>query len=117
MVSKHLPTSHVYADDTQLYFSFRPDLSAAQDDTVKAMEECITDVQAWLVSNRLMFNDMKTEFIIIGSHQQLSKVTIDSVKVGDSEIKPIESVRNLGAWFDKRMTMNVQVGKICSKSF
>ena len=64
-----------------------------------------------------MFNDMKTEFVIIGSCQQLPKVTIDSVKVGDSKIKPIESVRNLGAWFDKRMTMNVHVGKICSKSF
>ena len=58
---------------------------------------CITDVRAWLVSHRLMFNDMKTEFVIIGSRQQLSKVTIDSVKVGDSKIKPIESVRNLGA--------------------
>ena len=117
MVSKHLPTSHAYADDTQLYFSFRPDSSATQDDTVKAMEECITDVRAWLVSHRLRINDMKTGFVIIGSHQQLSKVTIDSVKVGDSEIKPIESVRNLGVWFDKRMTMNVQVGMICSKSF
>ena len=104
-------------DDTQLYFSFHPDSSAAQDDAVKGMEECITDVRAWLVSHRLMFSDMKTEFVIIGSHQQLSKVTIYSVKVGDSEIKPIESVRNFGAWFDKRMTINVQVGKICSKSF
>ena len=117
MVSKLLPTSQAYADDTQLYLSCRPDSSAVQDDAVKAMEECITDVRAWLVSHRLMFNDMKTEFVIIGSRQQLSKVTIHSVKVGDSEIKPIESIRNLGAWFGKHMTMNIQVGKICSKSF
>ena len=81
MVSKHLPTTHAYADDKQLYFSFRPDSSAAQDDVVKAMEECITDVRSWLVSQRLVFNDMKTEFVIIGFHQQLSKVTINSVKV------------------------------------
>ena len=117
VVSKHLPTTHAYADDTQLYFSFRPDSLAAQDDVVKAMEECITDVRSWLVSQRLVFSGMKTEFVIIGSHQQLSKVTINSVKVGDTEIKPIESVQKLGVWFDKHMTMNVQVGKICSKSF
>ena len=32
-------------------------------------------------------------------------------------IKPSESVRNLGSWFDSHMNMNVQVGKICSKAF
>ena len=95
VVSKHLPTTHAYADNTQLYFSFRPDSSAAQDDVVKAMEECITDVQSWLVSLRLVFNDMKTEFVIIGSHQQLSKFTIDSVKVGTPKSSPL---RVYGNW-------------------
>ena len=38
------------------------------------------------------------------SLQQLSKVQLESVSVGDSEIKPICSVRNLGAWFDKNLS-------------
>ena len=57
-----------------------------------------------------MFNDTKTELIIIGSKHQLSKVSIDSIKVGDSQIKPSETVRNLGSWFDSHMNMNVHVG-------
>ena len=64
-----------------------------------------------------MFNDTKTELLIIGTHQQLAKVTIDSVKVGTSNIKPMKSVRNLGSWFDNHMSMNVHVGKVCSKAF
>ena len=33
------------------------------------------------------------------------------------DIKPVESVRDLGAWFDEHMSMEVHVGKICSKAF
>ena len=64
-----------------------------------------------------MFNDSKTELLIIGSWQQLSKVTIASIKVGDCDIQPLKHVRNLGAWFDSHMSMNTHIGKVCSKAF
>ena len=82
VVKKHLPSVHGYADDTQLYVSFRPESFAAQDQAIKAIEICIADVRAWLVSHRLMFSDSKTEFLIIGSWQQLSKVTEASYRKG-----------------------------------
>ena len=117
VVKKHFPSVHGYADDTQLYMSFRPDSYAAQDQAVKAIENCIIDVRAWLVSHRLMFNDSKTDILIIGSRQQLSKVTIASIKVGSCDIQPLKYVRNLGTWFDNQMSMNIHVGKVCSKAF
>ena len=64
-----------------------------------------------------MFNDSKTEFLIIGSSQQLSKVTMASIKVGDCDIQPLKHVRNLGTWFDNHMSMNIHIGKVCSKAF
>ena len=60
VVKKHLPSVHGYADDAQLYVYVRPDSFAAQDQAIKAIENCIADVRAWLVSHRLMFNDSKT---------------------------------------------------------
>ena len=57
------------------------------------------------------------EQLIIGTRQQLSKIQIDSVKVGGVDIKPVEKVRNLGSWFDNHMSMNIHVGKVCSKAF
>ena len=54
-----------------------------------------------------MFNDTKTELLIIGSKHQFSKVSIDSIKVGDWQIKPPEAVRKLGSWFDSHMNTDV----------
>ena len=77
----------------------------------------MADVRAWLVSHGLMFNDSKTEFLIIDSSQQLSKVTMASIKVGDCDIQPLKHVRNLGTWFDNHMSMNTHIGKVSSKAF
>ena len=60
-----------------------------------------------------MFNVSKTEFLIIGSSQQLSKVTMASIKVGNCDIQPLKHVRNLGTWFDNYMSMNTHIGKVC----
>ena len=81
------------------------------------MEECIAEVRAWLIGHKLLINDSKTEFLIIGSRQQLTKVTVNSINVGESMIMPISSVRNLGTWFDNQMSMSVHIGKVCSKVF
>ena len=64
-----------------------------------------------------MINDAKTEFVIIGSRQQVSKIHIDKISVGESVVKPDKVVRNLGAWFDSHMTMNSHIGEVCSKAF
>ena len=50
--------------------------------------------------DQLMLNDDKTEFLIIGTRQQLSKVSIQSIKIGQTEVSPVASARNLGTWFD-----------------
>ncbi|KAL9984297.1 hypothetical protein ACROYT_G006572, partial [Oculina patagonica] len=82
-----------------------------------SIENCVADVRAWMLSNRLLINDTKTEFLIIGSRQQLSKIHIDKITVGESTIEPVKMVRNLGAWFDSHMSMNSHIGKVCSKAF
>ena len=116
IIDRHLLSSHGYADDTQLYVFFCPACVANQKSTLAALEECISDVRAWLVSHKLLFKDTKTEFLVIGTPQQLSKIEIGSVNVGGAQIKSVDSVRNLGSWFDKHMSMSVHVGKMCSKS-
>ena len=58
------------------------------------VERCIEDVRNW------MLNDDKTEFTIIGTSQQLAKVSITSLHVGSATITPVSFARNLGSWFD-----------------
>ena len=70
-----------------------------------------------MVKHQLKLNDNKTEFITLGSRHQLSKVRMDSINVGLSEIKSASSLRDLGAWFDECMTMNKHVSRVSSKAF
>ena len=46
-----------------------------------------------------------------------SYLSIDSIVAGDSAIKPLKSIRNLGSWFDCHMSVDVHIGKICSQAF
>jgi hypothetical protein len=81
VIRKHLPEVHGYADDHQLYLSFKPSNTTSQDSALKAMEECINDVRRWMLSNKLKINDSKTEFLVLGSKQQLEKVRIHDIQV------------------------------------
>ncbi len=46
------------------------------------MEACIADVRVYMLQHRLLINDTKPEFMLLGSQQQLAKVTIDGIHVG-----------------------------------
>ncbi len=116
VISRHLPSVHGYADDHQLYISFKPD-PVSTINTVGAMEACINDVRQWMLINRLMINDSKTEVMLIGTWQQLRKISIDGIKVGNAEIKPVSSVKNLGVTQDDHLKMDKHVTSICKKSF
>ena len=77
----HLPTPHGYADDTQLYLSFSPNDSSSEVEAVSAIENCIRDIHQWMTEDNLMLNDGKTEFLLIGTQMQLTKVSIESINL------------------------------------
>ena len=117
IIKYHLPMIHCYADDSQVYISFSPNDRAEQLAVVKNMEDCIRDIQSWMLNNDLKFNDEKTEFLIIGTSQQLDKLDNISIRVGDSDIQPVPIARNLGSWFDSRLSMATHITIICASSF
>ena len=117
LLESHLPTAHAYADDTQLYLSFSPSDGTGELDAVTAIENCIRDIRQWMCVRKLMLTDDKTEFLLVGTRKQLTKVSIDGVRVGDYNISPSPSVRNLGTWFDPHLDMDVHITKTCSSAF
>ena len=46
----------------------------AQADAIQAMEKCIDAVRKWMIQDRLMINDDKTEILLVGTRQQLDKL-------------------------------------------
>ena len=113
IIKGHLPRTHAYADDTQLYLSFKPDTTSSQSNAVDAMERCISAIRCWMIQDKLKVNDCKTEFILIRTRQQLPKVDIKGLVVGDATICPVTAVKNLGSWFDENMNMGCHINKMC----
>ena len=52
IIEKHLPDAHTYADDTQLYLSFKLAATSSQADAIAAIEACIKDIRAWMSRNK-----------------------------------------------------------------
>ena len=72
----------MYADDTQVYISFKLKTPREAVDTINIW---ISDLRTWMINHKLKINDSETEFLNIRS--QFSKVTLSNltVTVGDTE--------------------------------
>jgi hypothetical protein len=115
IIKKHNLLYHVYADDTQLYFSFNA-LQSDADSCISTLQLCITEIRQWMKDNFLKLNDEKTEFLLFGSCHQLKKINIPFIRIGDSEIIPSSKARNLGVIFDSTMTMKYHISNIVRSS-
>ena len=51
IVSKHLPSVHCYADDTQQYLAFSPDVQGEDEAALNAMRDCIHDLRNWMLED------------------------------------------------------------------
>ena len=64
ILRKHDIGYHIYADDTQLYISFKSNKPL---DSLEKFNSCISDIRVWMIKHKLKINDAKTEFIIFRS--------------------------------------------------
>ena len=113
VVKIYLPNIPSYADDTQIYLSFKLDSTAGEQDPIAALQDCITDIRSWMIADRLKLNDDKTEFMIIGTRAQLDKVNVSEIVVGQAKVPAVTIVRNLGTWLDTNLTMSAHINETC----
>ena len=58
---------HGYADDRQLYLSFKPKVPMDHVTCIRRLELCIAEIRCWMKNNFLKLNKSKTEFILLGT--------------------------------------------------
>ena len=115
LISDSSVKHHLYADDTQLFISF-----SALDFTLNIahLKATIDNVSAWMSANLLSLNQSKTEFLLIGLPQQLSKVSDPTlVMPSNVNITPTSSARNLGVIFDSSLTFSEHISSVSKSCF
>ena len=68
-------------------------------------------------ADKLKLNENKTEVMLIGTRQQLSKVNLTTLTVGDISVATVDNTQNLWVWFDSQLNFNVHIPKTCTLSF
>ncbi len=97
---------HMYADDTQLYVSFKPD---QVDVNVQSLEECMKEIKKWMAQNHLKLNDSKTEVLVIGTPTVVEKCNVSSIEIGSEKVCPTKSAHNIGVILDSNLNMEEHV--------
>ena len=108
---------HLYADDTQMYLSFKPSIPNSKSDCTARIEKCINEINIWMTRNLLKLNSNKMEFILFGTRQQLFKVDDISFQISNDTVKPLNHVRNLGYVMDSFLKNGPHVNKITSSCY
>ena len=72
---------------------------------------CISDVNSWMISNKLKLNEEKTEAVLCKA--QSIDTDINHIMVGSDKIVFSEKARNLGVIFDENLSMTCHVNNLC----
>jgi len=88
---------HLYADDTQLFFSFHP---LNFDSNISHLQNAFQQISSWMTTNVLTLSSSKTEFLLTGLKNQLAKIHKSSLDTS-------HSARNLSFIFDEHLTLHL----------
>jgi hypothetical protein len=95
---------HIYADDTQLWFSFKD--SDEENNTRCLISEVFSNIETFMQSHHLKLNANKTVFLPISRRTK----TFNPLELKHGcVIPPAESTRNLGVVLDNQLTFNPHV--------
>ena len=108
---------HFYADDSQLYISFKPIDNLSKRETLRRVQMCLCEILIWMHTNMLKLNSDKTEMIVFASNKNEVSSQEIKINIGNTEIKPSLVVRNLGAMLDSKMDMEQHIKSVCRSCY
>ena len=76
------------------------------------MSKCIDKTAAWMQANQLKLNSSNTEVIWFSTCRNICNLPTQPVRVLNDHTIPSYSVKNLGVYFDKNLSMKTHINKL-----
>ena len=116
ITSKHKGIKfYLYSADSQVYVQLSQKNASA---AFEQLNRCQNYVKEWMSTGKLKLNPDKTEFIIFGSKRQRDKLkACFPIDILGSSLCPVDSVKNLGVWFDSDFSLPKHVHNVCKSCF
>lgn len=102
---------HMYADDLQVYVSFKPRDTT---DALLKLNADLSGIAAWAGNNTLVLNPTKSKFMLFGTKQQIAAVENRgmSVVIDGESVERVWVARNLGVIFDAGLRFESHVNEL-----
>ena len=113
VIKEHKLRYHLYADDTQLYLTFKP-IDAKS--SIECVEKCVGDICRWMNRNELKLNQGKTEILIMHSKFR-PRPPLNCFQIGSEAVLSSSSATSLGVVFDDHMSFEEHIKQVCRSSF
>ena len=104
---------HGFANDHVMKKAFLASKCNEEDKTIHQLQDCCMRVKNWMDHNRLKMNSDKTEFILIGSKQQLQKCHSKQININSENIAKSGTIKYLGAWIDSNLSFKKHITERC----
>src|SRR6218665_1035129 len=101
LLASYSALAQLYADDVQAYLHCSPSDAIA---TTRVMSSIMRALETWMSPNRLRLNSAKTQFIWLGTRQQLSRLDMAALSDAFPLLTFSSAVRDLGVTLDCQLT-------------
>ena len=100
-------------------FAYDTNLTASGD-TITNIEvklnKDLENIHQWLLANKLTLNMDKTEYMIAGSRQRITKIENDpDITLGNDNIKRVKETKTLGIIIDDQLKWNTHIDNVVAK--
>ena len=106
IAQRHNLSFHQYAGDAQLYSSCVP---GETEQLQNRLSDCVDEMASWMESNSLKLNRSKTEAIWFSSLRKANKLPTKQIRILDTFISPSGSVKSLGVFMDRDLSMKSHI--------
>nr|CAI5834113.1 unnamed protein product [Callosobruchus analis] len=108
-------SAHLYADDTQLYFSFPANQSV---EACNRITDDLNNLSRISIAHCLELNPQKCSVMLLGREKSRRSVVQNfSININGEPLQLVESAKNLGVELDTSLRLNGHINKSIARAF